>query len=200
MNAPIELETQRLLLRQWKAEDREPFAVLNADPIVMEYFPAPLTREKSDAMADHCERLIAERGWGTWATEIKATGEFIGFVGLNIPRADLPVSPCVEVLWRLAHPHWHKGFATEAARAALHVGFEVVRLQEIVSFTVPSNIRSRAVMERLGMRLDPATFEHPGVPDGHVLRTHCSYRKVRDSWIAGRSGEDCCTYRSGLTA
>ena len=98
MNAPIELETQRLLLRQWKAADREPFAALNADPVVMEYFPAPLTREKSDAMADYCERLIAERGWGAWATEIKATGEFIGLVGLNIPRADLPMSPCVEVL------------------------------------------------------------------------------------------------------
>jgi RimJ/RimL family protein N-acetyltransferase len=183
MNAPIELETQRLLLRQWKAEDREPFAVLNADPVVMEYFPAPLTREKSDAMADYCERLIAERGWGAWATEIKATGEFIGFVGLNIPRADLPISPCVEVLWRLAHPYWHRGFATEAARGALRVGFEMVELPEIVSFTAPANIRSRAVMERLGMQMDPTTFEHPGVPEGHALRTHCSYRLSRDSWL-----------------
>lgn len=184
MNAPIELETQRVLLRQWKAEDREPFAALNADPVVMTYFPAPLTREKSDALADYCERLIAERGWGAWAMEVKATGEFIGFLGLNIPRADLPISPCVEILWRLAQAHWHKGLATEAARAALQVGFEVLRLSEIVSFTVPANTRSRAVMERLGMQMDPATFEHPGVPAGHVLRTHCSYRLSRDSWLS----------------
>jgi RimJ/RimL family protein N-acetyltransferase len=186
MNVPIELETERLLLRQWKAADRAPFAALNADPIVMEYFPVPLTREKSDAMADYCERLIAERGWGAWATEIKATGEFIGFVGLNIPRADLPISPCVEVLWRLAHPYWHQGFATEAARAALRVGFEVVELPEVVSFTAPANTRSRAVMERLGMRMDPTTFEHPGVPEGHALRTHCSYRLSRDCWLTSR--------------
>jgi RimJ/RimL family protein N-acetyltransferase len=103
--APIEFETQRLLLRQWRASDREPFAALNADPIVMAHFPAPLAREESDSIADRCERLIAERGWGAWATEIKATGKFIGCVGLNIPRDDLPVSPCVEILWRLAQAH-----------------------------------------------------------------------------------------------
>lgn len=150
MNAPIEFETQRLLLRQWKAADREPFAALNADPIVMAHFPAPLTREESDAMVDRCERLIAERRWGAWATEIKATGEFIGVAGLHTPHDDLPISPCVEILWRLAQAHWRKGFATEAAGGALHIGFEVLRLPEIVSFTVPSNTRSRAVMETSG--------------------------------------------------
>ncbi len=186
MTAPIEFETQRLLLRQWKAADREPFAALNADPIVMAHFPAPLTREQSDAIADRCERLIAERRWGAWATEIKATGEFVGLVGLNTPRDDLPISPCVEILWRLALAHWHKGFATEAARGALHIGFEVLTLPEIVSFTVPSNTRSRAVMERLGMQMDAATFDHPGLPDGHVLRTHCNYRLSRDGWFAGK--------------
>ena len=189
MNAPIEFETQRLLLRQWTASDRAPFAALNADPIVMAYFPAPLTRGESDAIAERCERLISERGWGAWATEIKATGEFIGFVGLHISRDDLPVSPCVEILWRLAQAHWHKGFATEAARGALYIGFEVLGLSEIVSFTVPSNTKSRAVMERLGMKMDVATFEHPGVPNGHVLRTHCIYRLSRDSWFSGRLGE-----------
>ncbi len=180
MKPPIELETQRLLLRQWRAADREPFAALNADPIVMEYFPSALTKAESDALADRCERLISERGWGAWATEIKATGEFIGMVGLNIPRADLPLSPCVEILWRLAKPYWRQGFATEAARGALRVGFEVLTLPEIVSFTVPSNTRSRRVMERLDMKMDAATFEHPGLPEGHVLRTHCSYRLSRD--------------------
>ena len=195
MNAPIEFDTQRLFLRQWKAADREPFASLNADPIVMALFPAPMTREQSDAMANHCERLIAERRWGVWACEIKATGEFIGCVGLHIPRADLPVSPCVEILWRLAQVHWRKGFATEAARGALHVGFEILRLPEIVSFTVPSNTRSRAVMERLGMLMDAATFEHPGVPDGHVLRTHCNYRVSRDSWFSSKLAENSCVCR-----
>jgi RimJ/RimL family protein N-acetyltransferase len=183
VNAPIEFETQRLLLRQWRAADREPFAGLNTDPIVMAHFPAPLTREESDAMADRCERLIAARRWGAWACEIKATGEFIGCVGLQIPRDDLPVSPCVEILWRLARAHWRQGFATEAAHGVLRVGFELLRLTEIVSFTVPSNTRSRAVMERLGMQMDAATFEHPGVPEGHVLRTHCNYRLSRDRWL-----------------
>jgi RimJ/RimL family protein N-acetyltransferase len=190
MNAPIEFETQRLLLRQWRAADREPLAALNADPIVMAHFPARLTRAESDAMADLCERLIADRGWGAWATEIKATGQFIGFVGLHIPQDDLPVSPCVEILWRLARAHWRKGFATEAARGALHIGFEVLRLSEIVSFTVPSNTGSRAVMERLGMQMDAATFEHPGVPEGHVLRTHCNYRLSRDTWFSNKLGEN----------
>ncbi|MGA2341568.1 MAG: GNAT family N-acetyltransferase [Steroidobacteraceae bacterium] len=192
MNAPIEFETQRLLLRQWRAADRQPFAALNADPIVMAHFPAPRTREESDAMADRCERLIGERGWGAWASEIKATGEFIGCVGLNIPQHDLPVSPCVEILWRLARAHWRQGFATEAARGALHIGFEVLRLAEIVAFTPPSNTRSRAVMERLGMQMDATTFEHPGVPDGHALRTHCNYRLSRDKWLSSKLGENCC--------
>ena len=183
MKAPIEFETQRLLLRRWKIADREPFAALNADPVVMEYFPAPLTREQSDTTVDRCDQAIVERGWGAWATEIKATGEFIGFVGLNIPRNDLPVSPCVEILWRLAKAHWRQGFATQAARGALRVGFEVLELPEIVAFTVPSNTRSRAVMERLGMKMDATTFEHPGVPAGHPLRTHCNYRLSRESWL-----------------
>jgi RimJ/RimL family protein N-acetyltransferase len=191
MNAPIEFETQRLLLRQWRAADREPLAALNADPIVMAHFPAPLTREESDAMADRCERLIADRRWGVWATEIKATGEFIGVVGLHIPPDNLPISPCVEILWRLAQAHWSKGFATEAAGGALHIGFEVLMLQEIVSYTVPSNSRSRAVMERLGLQMDAATFEHPGVPEGHILRTLCNYRLSRDSWFSRKLGENC---------
>ena len=200
MDVPYEFETQRLSLRQWKAVDREPFAALNADPMVMAHFPAPLSRAQSDAMADLCERLIATRRWGAWATEIRATGEFIGFVGLHVPRDDLPTSPCIEILWRLAHPYWHKGYATEAARGALHVGFEVLGLPEIVSFVVPSNTRSRAVMERLGMMMDPATFEHPGLPEGHVLRTHCIYRLSRKRWLAGRVGRRLDVFRLVTTS
>jgi RimJ/RimL family protein N-acetyltransferase len=181
-NSRNEFQTQRLLLRQWRAADREPFAALNADPIVMAHFPATLTREKSDATADYCERHIAQHGWGAWVTEIKDTGEFAGIVGLNIPRDDLPISPCVEILWRLARSHWGQGIATEAARGALQIGFNDLKLPEIVAFTVPSNTRSQAVMARLAMQMDAATFEHPGVPAG-PLRTHCNYRLSRERWL-----------------
>ena len=175
----IEFDTERLYLRQWYAADREPFAALNADPKVMEFYPAPLDRAASDAMANRCQSLIAERGWGCWAVETKKTQEFIGFVGLHIPAPELPCSPCVEVGWRLARQHWHKGYATEAARGALRVGFEILGLSEIVSFTSVHNLRSRAVMQRLGMREAAETFEHPNVPMGSVLRQHCLYRLSR---------------------
>jgi RimJ/RimL family protein N-acetyltransferase len=179
----IEFETQRLCLRQWRAEDREPFAELNADPKVMEYFPALLDRAASDAMADRCQSLIAERGWGLWAVEERNTGHFMGFVGLHVPIAELPFFPCVEVGWRLAFQCWGKGFATEAAEASLRVGFELLGLSEIVSFTAVRNFRSRAVMEKLGMRETSETFEHPHIPLGNSLRQHCLYRLSRDQWV-----------------
>jgi RimJ/RimL family protein N-acetyltransferase len=171
----IELETERLRLRQWKLSDREPFAALNADSKVMEFFPSPLTRTESDALAQYCQSLINERGWGFWAAELKNTQEFIGFVGLHTLSAELPFSPCVEIGWRLALQHWGKGFATEAATETLRIGFEVLGLQEIVSFTALCNYRSRAVMERLCMR-ESGTFEHPHVPASSHLRQHCLYR------------------------
>lgn len=184
MTELIEFDTERLRLRQWCAADREPFAALNADPIVMQFFPALLTRAESDAMADRCQALIGERGWGFWAVETRTASEFIGFVGLHIPASELPFSPCVEVGWRLAAKHWGKGFATEAARGALHVGFKRLGLLEIVSFTAVGNIRSRAVMGRLGMLETKETFEHPNIPIGHVLRQHCLYRLSRGQWLA----------------
>lgn len=177
-------ETERLVLRQWRRADRAPFAALNADPRVMEFFPAPLGRSASDALADRLEGLIAARGWGFWAVELKGSGEFVGFVGLHEPPPDLPASPCVEIGWRLAHRAWRKGFATEGARAALRVGFEILGLSEIVSFTTVLNRRSRAVMERLGMVEDPEPFEHPALPAGSRLRTHCTYRISRGRWAA----------------
>ena len=179
----IEFETERLRLRQWLATDREPFAALNADPAVMEFFPAPLERAESDAMADRCQSLIAERGWGFWAAESKETNQFIGFVGLHIPIPELPFSPCVEVGWRLACPYWGKGFATEAARGALKVGFELLSLPEIVSFTTLLNLKSRAVMDRLEMRETAEIFEHPHVPVSSPLRKHCLYRLSREQWL-----------------
>jgi len=175
MTQSIEIETKRLRLRQWQATDREPFAVLNADPRGMEFFPSPLTRRDSDALADRCQSLIAERGWGFWAAELKNSRTFIGFVGLHVPAAELPFSPCVEVGWRLAFEHWGQGLATEAAAQALHIGFDVLGLREIVSFTVPDNRRSRAVMERLSMR-ESGVFEHPRLPQGSPFRLHCLYR------------------------
>ena len=179
----IEFDTDRLCLRQWCAQDREPFAALNADPSVMEFYPAPLDRAASDAMADRCEALIVERGWGFWAVETKKTHEYIGFVGLHTPAAELPFSPCIEIGWRLAQQHWRKGYATEAARSVLRVGFEALNLHEIVSFTSVHNLRSRAVMERLGMQEAAETFEHPSVPVGNVLRQHCLYRLSHAQWL-----------------
>jgi RimJ/RimL family protein N-acetyltransferase len=175
MTELIEIETARLRLRQWQAADREPFAALNADARVMEFFPSPLTRRDSDALADRCQSLIAERGWGVWAVELKNPRTFIGFAGLHVPSAELPFAPCVEIAWRLAFQHWGHGLATEAAAQAVRIGFEVLGLREIVSFTVPDNRRSRAVMERLGMR-ESGAFEHPHVPQGSPLRRHCLYR------------------------
>ncbi len=179
----IEFNTERLWLRQWCTADREPFAVLNADPKVMEFYPAPLSRSASDVMANRCQALIAERGWGFWAVETKCANEFIGFVGLHTPAPELPFSPCVEVGWRLDAKHWGKGFATEAARGALRIGFERLGLAEIVSFTSAINLRSRAVMVKLGMRETEETFEHPSVPMDSPLRQHCLYRLSHSQWV-----------------
>ena len=182
----IEVETPRLRLRQWRDSDREPCAALNADPLVMEFFPAPQDRAASDAMVDAWREQIETRGWSNWAVEARATGEFLGFIGLSVPKRALPFSPCVEVGWRLARAHWSQGYATEGARAALRVGFERIGLAEIVSFTALLNVRSRAVMERIGMRDAKQDFEHPAVPEGHRLRPHCLYRITRDEWSTMR--------------
>jgi RimJ/RimL family protein N-acetyltransferase len=172
----IEFDTERLHLRQWRASDREPFAQLNADPRVMEFFPNCFDRAASDAMADRIEEKIAQQGWGLWAVQTKNTQDFIGFVGLNRPAAELPCSPCVEVGWRLAFPYWGYGYATEAAKGALQIGFEKLNFQEIVSFTALQNRRSRAVMERLQMHEMPETFLHPSLPPEHPLAGHCLYK------------------------
>lgn len=182
MNKPVELHTGRLRLRQWRLADRESFAALNADPRVMEYFPSILNREASDVMADRCESLISQQGWGFWALELIENSEFIGMAGLHIPSPDLPCSPCVEIGWRLAFTHWGKGYATEAARAALRFGFESLDLPEIVSFTTLGNHRSRAVMERIGMVDTGEIFQHPHVPEDSLLRPHRLYRMTQAQW------------------
>jgi RimJ/RimL family protein N-acetyltransferase len=181
----IEPGTARLKLRQWKQVDREPFARLNADPGVMEFYPRVLDRRQSDAMADRIESLIAEHGWGFWAVETRDGGEFIGMVGLHSPSKDLPCSPCVEIGWRLARPYWGKGYATEAATAALDTGFTTLGLERIVAFTSVQNRRSRAVMERLGMENTGNDFLHPHIRALSGLQLHCLYRITRDRWQRG---------------
>jgi RimJ/RimL family protein N-acetyltransferase len=179
---PIELITPRLRLRQWRESDREPFAALNADPAVMEFFPSLQSRELSDASIDLWQSQFRSQGWSNWAAELLETGQFIGFVGLTIPRRLLPCSPCVEIGWRLARSAWGHGFASEGGRAALRVAFEGIGLSEVVSFTALGNLRSRAVMERLGLRNALQDFEHPGVPENHALRRHCLYHIGREEW------------------
>ena len=182
MNSLIQPQTKRLQLRQWRDSDRAPFAVMNADTRVMEFFPALLSRAESDAAVDRQIAHIEQHGWGFWAVERLADQQFIGFVGIKTVAADLPFAPAVEIGWRLSPEYWGQGYATEAARASLAVGFNQLGLEEIVSFTPVFNHRSRAVMERLGMREDSCTFEHPLVPIGIPLRRHCLYRLAAGNW------------------
>jgi RimJ/RimL family protein N-acetyltransferase len=175
-----QLQTERLVLRRWRSEDHAPFAAMNADPRVMEFFPALLTREESDAMIGRIEARFERSGYGLWAVEVVGVAPFAGYVGLSAPAFEAKFTPCVEVGWRLATGHWGHGYATEAARAALAYGFDVVGLPEIVSFTVPDNVRSRRVMEKLGMSHDPRDdFDHPTLPASHRLRRHVLYRLAR---------------------
>ena len=174
---PIELRTSRLLLKQWVAADRVPFAKLNADAQVMEHFPALLSKKESDTMADRIEAHIEQHGWGLWAVEVSGVTPFAGFIGLVKPLFEAHFTPCTEVGWRLAVEFWGHGYASEGAAAALTFGLERLALPEIVSFTVPANLRSRRVMERIGMVRNPNDdFDHPGFPEGHLLRRHVLYR------------------------
>jgi RimJ/RimL family protein N-acetyltransferase len=177
MSAFPTLSGDRIRLRQWCDKDREAFARMNSDPRVMEFFRGCLSRTESDAMVDHIERHFSERGFGLWAIEVPGVFAFIGFAGLEVPTFDAHFTPCVEIGWRLAFEHWGHGYATEAARLALGHGFGTLAVPEIVSFTTVANHRSRTVMERLGMRRDPADdFDYPKLPEGHALRRHVLYR------------------------
>lgn len=177
-----ELTTPRLLLRQWRADDLAPFGALNADPEVMRYFPAPLTRAQSDAFVAYARSTIAQRGWGLWAVEVRGVAPFIGFVGLNQPRFDAHFMPAIEVGWRLDRPYWGNGYATEGAAASLTFAFEELGCDEIVSFTSTINERSIRVMRRLGMTHDPADdFDNPAIRDG-PLRRHVLFRMRAERW------------------
>jgi len=171
------LETHRLLLRRWRDSDRQPFAALNADPRVMRFFPATLSRPESDRAVDRIEAHFEARGFGLFAAELRQTGAFIGFIGLWTPDFEASFTPCVEIGWRLAAAYWNQGLATEGAKAVLTHGFDSLGLREIVSFTTVANAPSRRVMEKIGMTHSPDDdFAHPKLPEGHPQRPHVLYR------------------------
>jgi len=170
---------EHLVLRQWRDCDLEPFAAMNADPEVMRYFPAVLSRAETAASLQRMRSAIDERGWGLWAVEVE--GVFAGFTGLSIPAFSAHFTPCTEIGWRFRREFWGRGLACQAACEALAFGFESLKLAEIVSFTAATNIRSRRLMERLGLVYDASgDFDHPSVPEGHVLRRHVLYRLKRN--------------------
>jgi RimJ/RimL family protein N-acetyltransferase len=179
----IAFETPRLLLRSWRDADREPLAAMSADPEVMEHFPSTMSREESDAMFERLQAHEAKHGITFWAVETRDTQDFAGMIGLGVPRFTAPFTPCVEIGWRIARPFWNRGYATEGARAALEFGFKKLALDEILAFTVPANLRSRRVMDKLGMRYSE-DFEHPSMAEGHPQRTHVLYRLKRQDWAA----------------
>jgi RimJ/RimL family protein N-acetyltransferase len=179
----VELETSRLRLRAWRPQDRQPFAALNADPVVMEHFPATLTRARSDASVDGFVDHLDRHGYGLWATERKDTGAFIGYIGLNAePGFEAPFLPGHEVGWRLACEHWGAGFAPEGARAALEFAFDDLSLDEVLSWTAVGNRNSRRVMDKIGLVHQPdEDFDHPNLPAGHRLSRHVLYRITADA-------------------
>ncbi len=183
------IRTPRLVLRPLSDDDLEPFALMNADPRVMRYFPAPMTRAQSEAQLARLAPHVAEHGFGMWAVELPGEARFIGIAGLNRASFEAPFTPCVEVGWRLAAEHWGRGYATEAGRASLRYGFQALGLDEILAWTAVINAPSRRVMEKLGMERDSAgDFEHPRVPAGHFVRPHVLYRVGRARFDAAPAG------------
>jgi RimJ/RimL family protein N-acetyltransferase len=170
------IETERLLLRAWKDEDLLPFFQMNQDPKVMEYFPSLWSMEMVSSFVNNMKIQLAEKSYTLWAVEEKSSGQFIGFIGLNCPAWEASFTPCVEIGWRLAAAFWGKGYATEGAKAALDYAFKRLQLQEVVAFTVPDNIRSRRVMEKIGMIHDvDGDFMHPKVDPLHPFARHVFY-------------------------
>ena len=177
------LDTDRLSLRRWRDADRDAFARMNADARVMEFMPDLLTREQSDNAVDRIEEHFDAHHFGLCAAELRADGSFVGFVGIWVPAFQAAFTPCVEIGWRLAAEYWGRGLATEGARAIAAYAFEILKLPELVSFTVPGNVRSRRVMEKLEMTRDPAEdFDHPQVAEGHLMRRHVLYR-MRNNFL-----------------
>jgi RimJ/RimL family protein N-acetyltransferase len=170
------LETPRLILRQWKKTDHEPFVKLNMDKDVMGFFPSVLTKAESIAQIERLTSDIDKFGYGFFAVERKDNREFIGFTGLAHPRFESYFTPCIEIGWRLNKENWGWGFATEAAKACLEYGLNDLGIDQIYSFTAVHNIRSEKVMQKIGM-IKQGYFEHPLMEDGHILKQHILYKK-----------------------
>ncbi len=177
------IKTKRLILRPWKKEDLEPLSILNADPLIMEFLFTPLTREESRERLEVYIRHIEDHGWGLWAVSVPGISDFIGWIGLWPIGFDSHFTPAIEIGWRLLPEFWGRGYATEGAEASLRHGFDILKLDEIVSITVPANVRSKRVMEKLGMHSDPKDdFDHPKFPEGHPLKRHVLYRLKQTEW------------------
>ena len=180
------LETKRLYLRQWQPSDFGIFAEMNADPEVMRYFPKLLSATVSDIIANKCQQLIKDNGWGFWAVSVKdglgKADTFIGFVGLNQTYADMAFAPCVEIAWRLHKDYWGQGYATEAAKAALKFAFEKLNLTEVVAFTAVINKPSQLVMKRIGMINTQDNFYHPALEPNHPLAEQVLYKITQQQW------------------
>jgi RimJ/RimL family protein N-acetyltransferase len=182
------ITTPRLVLREWKDSDSEPFALLNADPRVMEFMPNALTREESDVFIERIKAHFAKHGFGLFAASLGHDQKLVGFIGLTVRTFKTDFAPCTEIGWRLAAGYWNKGFATEGARAVLRHAFTTLNLPEVVSYTVPANVASRRVMEKIGLvHHQSEDFDHPNLPAGHPLRRHVLYRLGRSEWIAMQS-------------
>ncbi|MFT3927077.1 MAG: GNAT family N-acetyltransferase [Myxococcales bacterium] len=181
----ITLHTERLVLRPWRESDLEPFARLNADPEVMRYLPGQLSREESETLMQRLQDHIRAHGYGLWALEERDGAPLVGFVGIVHAVFEAHFTPCIEVGWRLARHAWGKGYATEAARESLRFAFDALSQQEVLAYTVPPNLASRRVMDRIGMTHDASgDFDHPRLPPGHPLRPHVLYRLPKAAWKA----------------
>jgi RimJ/RimL family protein N-acetyltransferase len=183
----VELNTERLVLRQWRNEDLPIIARVNADPEVMKYYPKLLSRQESNAAVEKFKSLISINGWGFWAVESTRDRTFVGLVGLHKPAYQLPFGPCVEIGWRLARACWGQGYATEAGRACLDFAFTGLQLPEVYAFTSVPNMKSRAVMERLNMENMQANFDHPTVPYNSPFREHVVYKIDSQQWRSDRA-------------
>lgn len=182
------LQTKRLTLRQWQPSDYAIFAQMNADPEVMRYFPKLLSAQLSDRIANKCQQLIEDNGWGFWAVSVKDAHEqnevFIGMVGLNQVHTDMPFAPTVEIAWRLHKHYWRQGYALEAAQAALRFAFDELELDEVVAFTALINEPSQRLMQRLGMRDTQDDFYHPMLAANNKLAQHVLYKISQQEWRA----------------
>lgn len=184
------IKTERLILRTWQVEDAEAYFQINQDPKVIEFLRGPLTREQIRDFIPAANNHSDQYGYTLWAVELKETGELIGFIGLNYTDWEAHFTPAVEVGWRLGSQYWDKGYATEGAKAALDYGFKHCNLQEIVSFTVPVNVRSIRVMEKIGLERDiNGDFTHPKLPADHPLSKHILYRLTKEDYLKGAKSE-----------